>query len=435
MHKRGVSLARQKDREKVPIFDRLKIAFRVLAATGNWRPQSINELDRWIDGLDAAGSDGERALALTAYFSGVAQISQTIGSLPSTIFKRSRDGKKPYTSIPLFYMLGRKPNPYMDAYRWKEITQHHAISFGNGYSYIQRNSSEVPIALWPMYPNLTRVEVKENGVPEYVYTDPRTREETTYQWHEVFHLAGFGFDGLTGYSLISLFRETLTLGLSQEEYQSRFTKGGLHLSGVFKKSGELTQKAHDRLVRDIRRQYSGVNNAAKFMVLEDDMDFEPLSMSLADAEFMVSRLFQISEIARMLNMPVYKLKDYSNATYSNVEQLQIEYKTDTIRPWAERWEIAIDTQLLTPKQQQSIFAEFDLNAISRGDMKTQYESYRAGRYGGFLNANEIRSQIGLNPTEGDSGSIYWQPRNMMDADNPDEPVAGNMAADNEEPKE
>ena len=320
-------MARQKDRDKATIFDRLKVAFHVLAATGNWRPQSINELDQWIDGLSANGTAGERALALTAYFSAVAQISQTIGSLPSTLFKRTgATEKQPFKNLPLFFMLSKKVNPYLDTYRWKELTQHHALSWGNGYSYIQRNSSEVPIALWPMYPNLMRVDVKDNGVPVYVYTDPRTRKEDTYQWWEVFHLAGFGFDGMTGYSLIKLFRDTLSLGLSQEEYQNRFTKGGLHLSGVFKKSGELSQKAHARLVRDIGRQYAGVHNTAKFMILEEDMEFQPFSMSLADAEFMVSRLFQISEIARMTNMPVYKLKDYTNATYSNVEQLQIEFQ-------------------------------------------------------------------------------------------------------------
>lgn len=432
-------MARQKDRDKATIFDRLKVAFRVLAATGNWRPQSINELDRWIDGIAANGMDGEKALTLTAYFSGVLQISQTMGSLPLTLFKRIGDGKKPYTASKLFYILSKKVNPFLDTYRWKEITQHHAISWGNGYSFIERNGSEEPVGLWPMYPHLMRVAVKDNGVPEYVYTDPRTKEEKKYAWWEIFHLAGFGFDGLTGYSLVTLFRETLSLGLSQEEYEHRFVKTGLSLSGIFKKSGELSPKAHDRLTRDIKRQYSGSSNAGKFMVLEEDMDFTPLSMSLADAEFLASRLYQVAEIARILNMPVYKLKDYSNATYSNVEQLQIEYKTDTIRPWAERWEIAIDTQLLTTRQQKTIFAEFDLNAISRGDMKTQYEAYRAGRYGGFLDANEIRNLIGHNPWSGRAGTVVWMPANMMDANNPAPPATGDTPAvdekETQEPKE
>lgn len=432
-------MARQKDRDKATLFDRVKLAFHVLASTGNWRPEGINELDRWIDGLAANGMDGEKALAFTAYWSGVSQISQTIGSLPLTVYKRTGAGKKPYTILPLFYLLSKKANPFLDAYRWKELMQHHAISWGNGFSFIERNGSQEPIGLWPMYPNLMRVEVEDNGIPGYVYTNPRTKQEEKYAWGDIFHLAGFGFDGLTGYSLISLFKEALSLGLSQQEYENRFIKSGLHLSGIFEKSGELSPKAHERLVRDINRQYGGVNNAGKFMVLEEDMKFQPLSMSLADAEFMVSRLYQVAEAARILNMPVYKLKDYSNATYSNVEQLQIEYKTDTIRPWAERWEIAIDTQLLTPKQQKTIFVEFDLNAISRGDMATQYAAYRNGRYGGFMNANEIRSQIGLNPIDGDAGTVYWMPQNMMDADNPVAPTAGNTPAVDEatkqEPKE
>jgi hypothetical protein len=55
-------------------------------------------------------------------------------------------------------------------------------------------------------------------------------------------------------------------------------------------------------------------------------------------------------------------------------------------------------------------------AIARGDMKTEAEAYREGRYGGWLSANEIRGKQGLNPIENaEVGDRYWQPVNMVDA--------------------
>lgn len=365
----------------------------------------------------------ETANNFTAYFSGVFQISQTVGSCPSHLFRRVGKGKEIYVANPLNDRLSKMANPYLDSFRWKELMQHHAINWGNGYSWIQRDTNQRIVGLWPMLPDRTTVRVNDRRVPEYVYRITRT-EERVYRWEEVFHLAGFGFDGLQGYSLLSLFQDAIGLGLAQQEFQGRFLANGAHIPGFFEHPKELSDAAANRLKADLSAAYTGLLNTGKSPVLEEGMKYVPLNMPLKDAEFLASRTFQIQEIARILNIPTPKLKDYSKLTYSNAEQLAIEYRTDTIRPWAERWESAIDTQLIPPALQKDSFAEFDLNAIVRGDMKTEAAAFREGRYGGYLNGDEIREKLGMNPIEDEAiGKRYWQPVNMMDAANPVAAVA------------
>jgi HK97 family phage portal protein len=378
--------------------------------------------------------DGETAHNFTAFFSGVMQIAQTLGSCPLTLFEKKNKGKEPYTEHAVFKRLKYKANPYMNAYQFKEMMTHHALVWGNGYAKIVQDSSFNIAALYPLYPHLMEIKLDDTGVPYYEYTHPNTHKKIKYEWDEVFHVPGFGYDGLKGYSLLSLHREAIGLGLSQQEFTSRFIGNGAHLSGILKHPGRLSPKAAENLKESFRVQYGGLRNVGKFPVLEEGMEFTPLSMPLEDAQFLESKIFQVQEMARILNIPVYKLKDYSHATYSNVEQLQIEFKTDTIRPWAERWETAIDTQLLTPSTQKKAFAQFDLNAISRGDMATEYKAYHDGRYGGFFNANEIREKLGYNPIEGDAGKAYWMPTNMMDANNP-VPQDNNAVTETEQERE
>jgi len=435
---------------RVTFLDRLKYTGKTVRAIfAAYREQSVADLDRWMDatfgggGRSISGSivDGETAHNFSAFFSGVFQISQSIGSCSCQVFDKLADaGKKPAFFNPVYNLLFRKANPYMNSFIWKEMMQHHAIVWGNGYSYIEKDGAYRPKALWPLYPDRMKVEINDKGKPEYIYRNPKTNSDHVYKWDEVFHLAGFGYDGLSGYSLLNLHKEAIGLGLSQQEFTERFISNGANISGIFIHPGRFKdEKAVENIKKSIREKYSGLRNSGRFMVLQENMDFKPLSMPLADAQFLESKVFQIQEIARILNIPPHKLKDMSNATYSNIEHQQIEYITDTIRPWAERWEAAIDTQLLSrdaQKGQKRTFAQFDLNQLIRGDTKTQADALKTLRYAGALNADEMREDLGRNPIENETvGEMYWMPVNMTDAANPVQPQTELTENDNEKKDE
>lgn len=425
-----------KDTKRPGILRSFRTAAQLVRA--GWRAPSITELDNWTEADGGSRSTSgmlvnhDTANNFTAYFSGVMQIAQTIGSCPLHIYRREGKSKYENTSNELNSRLSIMATPYLDAYRWKELMQHHAISWGNGYSRIYRNRNQQIVALWPFRPDLMRVSAKDNGEPEYVFNHPKNGERV-YTYDEVFHLSGFGFDGYQGYSLLSLHKDAIGLGLAQQEFQNRFLANGAHIPGFFEHPKVFSEGAANRLREDLAKAYAGLTNTGKSPVLEEGLTYKPINMPLKDAEFLASRTFQIQEIARIVNIPTPKLKDYSKLTYSNAEQLAIEYRTDTIRPWAERWEAAINAQLLTPEQAKFSFAEFNLNAISRGDMKTEYASYREGRYGGWLNADEVRQMLGMNPLDDtEIGQRYWQPVNMTDAANPPEQAGGDTGEEDEE---
>lgn len=413
-----------------------------------WQRQSVEDLDRWIEstmvgGVSSSGTmvDGETAHNFTAFFSGVMQISQTLGSCRCSVFEKLENGGKEIASYDRVHkLLTTKANPFMDSYLWKEVMTHHAIVWGNGYSYIEKDGAFRPKYLWPLYPHLMEIKLDDTGLPYYEYTHPNTHKKIKYGWDEIFHIAGFGYDGLKGYSLLSLHREAIGLGISQQEFSSRFIGNGVNLSGILNYPGKLSPKAAENLKVSFREQYGGLSNVGKFPVLEEGVQFTPLSMPLEDAQFLESKVFQIQEIARILNIPPHKIKDLSHATYTNIEHQQIEYITDTIRPWAERWENVLDVYLLgsmnnATQTKNKKFAQFDLNKLIRGDTKTEYEAYKTGRYGGFLNANEIRREIGENPINGTAGEAYWMPTNMTDANDPVKPKENNAATETEQERE
>jgi HK97 family phage portal protein len=394
------------------LLQRLQAATRVFRVSAQWQAQSVADLDRWIEGRSGGGVvDDERALSIAAWFSGVQQICQTVASLPLFVYRLRDDRRERHEAHPVFPVLRYRANPLTTAFAYKETAQLHLIHAGNHYAYIQRDDAYRPRALWPLNPWRTKPQV-DNGIRTYEYRPPRGQMRV-FEDEEIFHVAGLAFDGTKGYSILQLARESLTTGTSQERFANRFYENGTNVGAVLRHPSKLSQDAHDRLSKSLREKYSGAENVNKTMILEEGMEFEKLGMDLVDAQFLESRVFTVQEIARWLNMPPHKLKDLSRATYDNIQSEQMSYYVDTLRPWLERWESAIDSQLLNG--QSGVYSEFLIDALFRADIQTRYEAYTSARNTGWMNADEIRQRENLPPLGGEQGSVYWMPENMRDA--------------------
>lgn len=393
-------------------FRSFRAAYRIVR--NGWRPQSIDDLDRYMDAAQYFG--GPQALAFSAYFSGVMQISQSIASIAFPLLKREGEMKRtPWREHPVYQLLNVRANPWCDSLKWRETAEMQCINFGNSYSQIVRDAYFRPREVYLLEPDRMQMDLKDSGEPVYIYRR-KAGGERVFGYQEVFHLRGFGPDPYQGFSVIELHREALNLGLRQQEFSNAFIENGVHTSGVATHPNQMSEPAHKRLKDSLNDTAAGARNAGKILIFEEGMTFQTMSMPLKDAEFLGSKVFQLQEVARILNMPPHKLKDLSHATFSNIEHQQIEYVTDTIRPWAERWERAVDTQLLTPIEHEKGFAQHDLNQLMRGDMKTMAETQQIGRYAGLLSGDEGRFNLGMNPMENEKvGKRVWQPVNMIDA--------------------
>ena len=79
------------------------------------------------------------------------------------------------------------------------------------------------------------------------------------------------------------------------------------------------------------------------------MKFAALALSNEDAQYIASRGFSIIEIARIFRVPPHKLMDLGRATWANIESMSMEYLTDSLVPWLERWEASLEDGLLVTR--------------------------------------------------------------------------------------
>jgi len=356
-----------------------------------------------------------KALQSAAVFACVRVIAETVASLPLPVYRRLQGrGKERAADFYLYPILHDQPNPEMTSFELRETLMGHLCLWGNAYCEIVRDGAGRVRELWPLRPDKMSVK-RENGQLVYDYQLPDGQVIRLRQ-SQVFHIRALSGDGIIGYSPISTVREAIGLALATEEFGARFFGNGTHPGLVVSHPGKLSDQAHKNLKQDLTEKYSGLGKAHRILLLEEGMSVEKIGIPPEDAQFLETRKFQLNEICRIFRVPPHLVGDLERATFSNIEHQSIEFVIHTIRPWLVRWEQAIRRDLFLPSEKSTYFAEFLVDGLLRGDIKSRYDAYAVGRQNGWLSADDIRELENMNPLPDGQGKVYLVPLNMVPAD-------------------
>ncbi|HHW13482.1 MAG TPA: phage portal protein [Firmicutes bacterium] len=355
----------------------------------------------------------EKALCLPAVWSAVNRISSTVASLPLHVYRRRETGKERAVQHPAYTLLHDASNPYMTAMQFRRTLTAHVLLWGNGYAYIERNQAGELVALWPLSPAATwPAWVKIDGQKRLVYNTVIDGQGQQLLDYEVLHVAGLGFDGLQGYSVIAMEREAVGLGLAMQDMTARVVANNAVPPVVLVHPASISEDAQRKLAEAWRKSYGG-DNVGKVGVLAEGIKIEQLGMPLKDAEFLAQRNYTVLDVARMFNMPATLLEGGDKApTYASAEQFDNWFAKHTIRPWLVAWEQAIALRLFTGLERRRYFAEHALEGILRGDSQARAEYYNKLFQIGALSINDIReleNQNGIGP----EGDRHFVPLNMV----------------------
>jgi HK97 family phage portal protein len=376
----------------------------------------------WAEFLGAASRTAglpapsvESAMTMPAVYACVRVLAETVASLPLITYRTRPDGGRERAGdLPLARLLARRPNPEMTAFELEELLTSHCAQWGNGYAFLELDRRGQVTALWPLRPDRTQ-PVRRNGELQYRYRMDDGQEVVIPAW-QVHHRRGLSGDGIVGYSPVRVAMLAVALGMATEEFGARFFSNGARPGMVLEHPGKLSDQAFDRLRVSWRDDHQGLSNAHKIRILEEGMKIETLGIPPEEAQFLQTRTFQAQEIARIFRMPPHKIGLLENSTFSNIEHQAIEFVTDTIRPWLRRFEQAQERDLLTESERQTIYTEYLVEGLLRGDTVSRYQSYAVGRQWGWLAVNDIRRLENMEPI--DDGDVYLQPLNMVQAGAP-----------------
>ena len=359
------------------------------------------------------------AMQMTAVYACVRILSEAIASLPLHVYRYTdTSGKEKAIQHPLYLRLHDEPNPEMSAFSFRETLMTHLLLWGNAFSQIIRNGRGEVIALYPLMPDRMTVDRDSAGRLYYAYTrsdgDARTmgqKSMVVLAPPDVLHIPGLGFDGLVGYSPIAMAKNAIGMGLACDEYGASFYQNGAQPGGVLEHPGVVKDP---KRVRDSWNAiYQGSGNAHRVAVLEEGMAYKPISVSPEQAQFLETRKFQIDEIARIFRVPPHMVGDLEKSSFSNIEQMALEFVKYSLAPWIARWEQAMQRALFSQDEKKRFFIRFNVEGLLRGDFKSRIESYAVGIQNGFYCPNDVRDLENMNLIPASEGGFNFMENGNM----------------------
>lgn len=350
------------------------------------------------------------AIRNVAVLACVRVLAESVAALPLKLYRRTANGKQEAADHPLWDVLHNIANTELTSFELRELLMAHLLLWGNCYCEIEMNGRADVLGLWPIRPDRVEVLRTDSGRLAYVVRNEAGQVQNILPAYRVLHIRGLGADGIVGYSPVTLARNAVGLAQTMERLGNAIFANGASPGGALRHPGKLSEAAYTRLMESWQARHQGVGNVNRVAILEEGMDWKEIGMPLDDAQFLETRKFQTSEIARLYRVPPHKIGDLDRATFSNVEQQEISFVVDTLTPWCVRIEQAIMRDLIGVRERQALFAEFAVQGRMRGDMQTRYNAYAVGRQWGWLSRNDIRRLENLDTIDG--GDDYLTPLNM-----------------------
>lgn len=367
----------------------MSIITRIKSAIGLEKRSTIG-INGWPVPISASAVTPDSAQSVGACYAAVALIAEAIGSLPLKLYRQDGDDRKAATEHPLHTVLHRAPNDQQSATEFWEWVVSSMLLTGNAYARVTRGFDGQVRSLDPMVTDRVTIMRKGETIGGYEYTDRDGKRERLLP-SEVFHLRHrAGNDPLIGQSPITAARAVIQLAQAEAQHGQSTFDNGTRASGILSMPGRLKPEQRQAIAQSWQSQYAGGSNAGKVPVLEEGTTFTPISLSLADSDWVAARRFSVEEVARLFKIPSVMLGDLTHANYSNSSEMFRWFVVHTLKRHMAAWEGAITRQLLTPAGARLYYPEFNAEGMLRGDHASRAAFYSSGIASGWMLPSEAR---------------------------------------------
>lgn len=338
----------------------------------------------------------EEALSISSVAAATDLITSTIARLPVKLYKQGEKGE--YVSIEdsRTFLLNNEPNHLQTAITLKKRIILDYLLHGNSYIYPewQRNDLMAIHHIPARNVNVEKYVNKNlpfvvNGVIKVVGADASMVE---FLPDDLMIILKNSEDGLQSSGVLDLNSELLNLALNQQEYSSSLLENGSLPMAILSTPSKLSDKAMERITKSWRSAYQGGKNAGKTVVLEDGMDYKPVSLNPNELDLSTSKNSTLSDIARVFGIPESMLNADANKYNSN-EQNNLHFLQYTLEPVITAFESALNKSLLLEEEKKKGYSfRFDRDSILATTEAEKFATTIQAMKGGLLSVNEARER-------------------------------------------
>lgn len=337
-------------------------------------------------------------IGLSAIFSAINLISNTIASMPIDVFKINGKHERKWVSNEITRLLNIAPSIYYVPFVFIKTLVVHYYVYGNAYVKINREGGKVS-ELLILNPSMvlknvdvTTGEIRYtiSGIDGYFTSD------------DIIHIVNYSNNGLEGLSILNIAKNTIEAYKCQETHSLSYHKGGSNFAGIITPNNAISNGFSEvKLTTDQGNQIIDALKAATdtetgtpngIVVMPADVKYQKISAD-PNAFIIDSRKFSIEEVARFFNINPILIGDLTHANYANSEQARLSLLGDTLMPIIKQMEQEFRRKLFIGSLSEKYIIKFDLLRFSNVDVDTLHRICREDVKSGLMTINEARDII------------------------------------------
>jgi HK97 family phage portal protein len=370
---------------------------------------------------------GMELLAFSAVYACVNTIASDISKLPIQVYEVDLEtGARSLRRRDYYALLMREPNRYQTAADFMFSFVQSYLLQGNTYAYCGKRNKRgeieelhvlKPMSVKPLIGDDGSVfyDVGEDYLAGLRINDQRLSERDVIH-HRLPLLPGYPLVGVTP---IFAAAASSALGLKILTDSQQFFGNASRPSGLLSSEQHMSKDIIDRYKQEWDEAYRGAE-FGKTAILTGGMKWQPLTITAQDAQLIEQLRYSVEDVARVFRVPPFMLGDMSKVSYRNTEQLGRMYLSNCIGFHLEHIEQRLARAFDFPPNFE---IRFDLSGFLRTEMDVRFTAYQQALTAGWISANEVRAQEGLEPVDGgDEPRVQMQYVPLSQADGPP-PVA------------
>lgn len=380
----------------------------------------VNELDwsamqTWFQKVFFSGEDIPSNQATAERLSPIAAahriLTNAMSVLPIGFYQKTGGARNAVKITDLDYVLKIRTNAVMSPSLARKVLMSQAFWHGVGYGWKRYDQRGKLLEVIPLMTQDVSMR-KDLSTGQIWYDCTVDGLHKTFSPYELIIVFFETYDGLHGRGVLDMARELISTDGASQRYAKKFYTNGAKVSGTVEVDTDLGTAGREKIKEEFKRYAVAGDDAFRVAVLDRGMKFTPMGLSQADAQFIESRNFSVSEASRFTGVPEFMLQAGKQAYNSNAQQ-QLAFVTNTLMPYVVQWEQEFSYKLLsTEKLTNGHYARFNLAALLRGDDEARGKFYQLMVYTGVYCPDECRAFEEMNPIPGGWGQNFFMTKNL-----------------------
>ena len=354
--------------------------------------------------------DEETAMKIGALNQGIGIIGDTISSLSLYLYKEQDGFQEVFYDDPRSKVMSDMANETLSAFNLKKALLKDLILRGNAYAKIERSGKDIFLRYLPT--NVVTPKMDSSGyyfeVQSYStdVSGERYDAEVVDAYDMLVLTKNNQYNSITGKGLLDYANDVFATSIEETNYMYNLLVNGLSSKAILNSKTPFKREIKEQLKRDLQDFYAGSKNAGKVMLLEGDVNVLPLAMTPTDMKLLENKAFNISEIARFLNIPKHMLGlDRQQGTYSNITQERLQLLTNTLMPYVTILEQAMNQKLLDDNERANgYYFKFDVSELMKMTPQDNADYMLKLFDANVVTIEEVRATLGLG---GDADTIAY----------------------------